>query len=184
MVCIAHAGVRIKKMRALLFLYLSFSLILIGCSSNGSVNIDLPAGVHLEDTTAGSFLKALRIKYKDDLSFIGEIRESLNKYAVLEDEYLEGKNETVVKRWRIRSVKNKRSFILYEKIATNNIWFDYPLEANGIHYADLIGEKSKDLKPNRTYEGAVYIRSKTDYARLVLFGFGDYCKYMAIMGGA
>jgi hypothetical protein len=172
-------------MRALLFLYLPLLLILIGCSSNGSVDVDLPSGVHLEDTTAGSFLKALRISYKDDLSFLAEIRESLKKYAVLEDEYREGKKKIWVRRWRIRRIRNASSFILYEKIAPdNNLWFEYPLGANGIHYADLIGEKAKDLKANRKYEGAVYISSKTDNARLILFGFGDYCKSMTIMGGA
>jgi len=138
----------------------------------------------LEDTTAGSFLKALRINYnKDNLSFLGKIRESLKQYAVLEDQYLEGKKR-VVRRWRIRTIRNKSFFILYERIAPNNLSFEYRLGANGIHYEDLIGEKAKDLKPNRKYEAAVYIRSKTDNARLFLFGFGKYCKYMIIMGGA
>ena len=171
-------------MRALLFLSLPLLIILLGCSWNGSVDIDLPSGVHLEDTTAGLFLKALRINYKDDLSFLGKIRESLKQYAVLEDEYLDGKNNIVVKRWRIRKIRNKSFFILYEKIAPNNLWFEYRLGANGIHYEDLVGEKAKDLKPNRKSKGAVYIRSKTDNARLILFGFGKYCKYMVIMGGA
>ena len=171
-------------MRALLFLSLPLLIILLGCSSNGSVDIDLPSGVHLEDTTAGSFLKALRINYNnDDLSFLGKIRASLKKYAVLEDGYLEGKKK-VVKQWRIRTIRNKSFFILYEKIAPNNLSFEYRLGANGIHYEDLVGEKAKDLKPNRKYEAAVYIRSKTDNARLILFGFGNYCKYMVIMGGA
>jgi len=172
-------------MRALLFLCLPILIILLGCSRNGSVDIDLPSGVHLEDTTAGLFLKALRINYKDDLSFLGKIRESLKQYAVLEDQYLEDKKKRVVRRWRIRTIRNNSFFILYENIAPGNtLWFEYRLGANGIHYEDLVGEKAKDLKPNRKYEAAVYIRSKTDNARLILYGFGNYCKYMVIIGGA
>ncbi|MBI5587142.1 MAG: hypothetical protein HY889_02110 [Deltaproteobacteria bacterium] len=160
-------------------------LLITACSSNGSVDIELPKGMHLEDTTAGSFLKILDIDYDGNLSFIGEIRKALKRNAGLEDEYIEGKNKVVVRRWRVLSSRNKRSFILYEKIAPeNNIWFEYPLGGEGVPYAALIGEKAKDLKSDRKYEGSVYISSKADNARLVLFGFGNYCTSVVILGGA
>lgn len=165
--------------------YLLCLFFISGCSSNGSVYIELPPSAHLEDTTAGSFLKALHINYNGDLSFLGEIRESLKNHAVLEDQYLEGKNELMVKRWRVLGNRNKDTFILYEKMDSDgNSWFMYPLGTDGISYDKFIGNKAKELKPNRKYEGSVYISSKADNARLILFGFGNYCTYMAILGGA
>ena len=124
-------------MRLPAFLCLSLVIVLLGCSQNESVHIDLPPGIHLEDTTAGGFLKELRINYKDDLSFLRKIRESLNKYAVLEDEYLEGNKGIGVKRWQIH-----QGFILYEKFSTDNLWFEYPLGSSGIHYEVLVGGQS------------------------------------------
>lgn len=175
-----------------------------GCSSNGSVDIELPQGVHLEDTHAGSFLKALNIDYKTNLSFIGEIRESLKRYAVLEDVYLEGDSgEVIVKQWLVMGSKKEDPFILhkkmkeasmrfefpfilYEKMNQDYIWFEYPLSTAGIPFDKLIGEKAKELKVkrNRKNESYVVIRSKADNARLLLFGFRDYCTSMTIVGGA
>jgi hypothetical protein len=171
--------------KSIVIYFLLFIFYVNGCSSNGSIDIQLPPGAHLEDTNAGSFLKTLHINYKGDLSFLGEIRESLKNQAILEDQYLEGKNELIVKRWRVLGNRIKGSFIIYEKMASDgNLWFEYPLGADGIPYSKLIGEKAKNLEPNRKYEGSVYISSKTDKARLILFGNGNYCTSMAILGGA
>jgi len=167
------------------YIILLFLVFIVACSSNGNgyVHIDLPQGVHLEDTTPGSFLKALHINYQGNLSFLGEIRKSLRKAAVLEDEYIEGKSKIDVKRWRIVDSRNKNSFILYEKMGSDGgLWFEYPLGVGGLPYASLLGEKAKELKPDREYGGSVYIGSKIDNARLVLFGFGNYCKYIGILG--
>ena len=156
-----------------------------GCSSKESVEIELPRDVHLEDTIAGSFLKALHINYNGELSFLGEIRKSLKSYAILEDEYIEDGDKASVKRWRILGSRNKDSIILYEKMSSDgNLWFEYPLSADGVPYENLIGERAKELKPNRKYKGSVYFSSKADNARLILFGFGKYCTSMTILGGA
>jgi hypothetical protein len=55
-------------------LYLLCLFYISGCSSNGYVDIELPPGAHLEDTSAGSFLKTMHINYNGDLSFLGKIR--------------------------------------------------------------------------------------------------------------
>lgn len=169
-----------RNVLILLFLFLIF----FGCSSyEGSLKILLPPDVHLVDTTAGSFLRHLRLNYTDEFSFVMEIRKSLKLIGSLEDEYTEGENKKMVRRWRIYK-EDSSSFILYEKIVSESVYFVYPLGANGVHYADLIGEKVNDLKPNRKKEAAVYINSKADGARLILYGFGDYCTSMMIIEGA
>jgi len=177
--------VRIRKLINKNYILLIFLVFIVACSSNGSgsVDIDLPDGVHLEDTVPGSFLKALQIDYEGDLSFLGEIRKSLRKIAILEDEYTEGESKLDVKRWRIVDSRNKNSFILYEKMGSDGyLWYEYPMGvAGGVPYSSLIGGKAKNLKPNRKYGGSVYIKSKTDDAKLVLFGFGNYCEYIGVM---
>jgi hypothetical protein len=100
---------RILMIKRIAILYLLCLFYISGCSSNGYVDIESPPGAHLEDTSAGSFLKTMYINYNGDLSFLGKIRESLKNNAVLEDQYLEGKNEAVVKR-----------FILARKLITRD----------------------------------------------------------------
>jgi hypothetical protein len=156
-----------------------------GCSSGGDVRVELPQGKHLQDTLAGAILfRDLKIDYHSKLPFMYKIRESLEKHAVLEDRYRVGKKGLVVKRWRIGSLDNPFAFVMYEKIPSNNeFWFERPLGDGALLYQALIGSKAKELKPNREHESAIYISSKTDRARLILFGYGKYCTSMSILGG-
>ena len=145
--------------------------------------IILPDGVHLEDTKSGSFLKTLNIDYNSGNSFFINLRNSLVNYATLEDEYYEKGDKVFVRRWIVQDYEYGNLIIL-EKWKDNYLYYEYLLDSGGILFSELIGEASKRLSTNRKYEGAVYINSSTDKARLILFGYGKYCYYIGLIEGA
>ena len=168
---------RIKGFSVILLL-----LLLTTCSSDGTVEIELRNDVHLEDTSAGSFVNALRIDHNNDaLSYIGKIREALKNSAIIEDEFQEGKDKLWVTQVACLEVAVMVvPLFTLRKVHQDIFGSSILIEPNGVLYERLIGEKARELAPNRKYEGSVVIRSKTDNARLILYGFGDYCKGMVI----
>lgn len=162
----------------LIFIYIG------GCSKGSSERINLEQGIHLENTTSGSFLKALNINYENDNSFFVELRKSLRETAILEDEYYEDGDKIFVKRWRVNGLYFGNPIIILEKLNSGYMYFGYHLGAEGKQYSLLIGDQSESLGNNRNIEHSVTISSQADNARLLLFGYGKYCSYMVILEGA
>lgn len=168
-------------------LIILFSVILsliIGCSNNGgSANYTLEQGVHFEDTNPGSFLKLLHINYGSGNSFFVELRKSLRKNAVLEDEYYMDGEKHYVYRWRVPGYNFDSPIIILERRNTDFVDFEYLLGAGGISYNELIGDNAKKISLIREIEHSVTIRCPADNIRAFLFGYGNYCSKIVIMEG-
>lgn len=162
-------------------LYILIFLFISGCSKGNSERIILEQGIHLEDTIPGSFLKSLNINHNSENSFFVELRKSLRENAILEDEYYEERDKIFVKRWRVSGYYFGNPIIILEKWNSDYVYFDYHLGAKGIPYNLLIGDKSASLSNNRIIEHSVTIYSQADNVRLLLFGYGKYCRYMGLI---
>lgn len=168
--------------KIILISFLIIFIIPLKCSKYGkSLDIILPADMRLEDIEAGWWIKKLGISYTNDYALDYNMSESLKSIGKIIDYYIIDDDISITKWWLLDDIIiEEHNFIQGDNLIRN---FYYYYDKPGVLWEELIGERAKELKPNRKYETAVVIRSHRDRCRLLLGGYGQFCEYMYILPG-
>jgi hypothetical protein len=151
-----------------------------GCTGDKSIRIDLQEGQRLQDTKPGWWIKRLSIRYPENsYSLLMLIHKRLMEGGRVEYSYRD-KDNKLVRHVNYVGIKLKETIISHGgEEGGISIYYNYKLPSN-VLFTELIGPEAIKLKPGEYKGGVVYIHSKTDNARLVLYGDGVYCNEMML----
>ena len=160
-------------------------LFLYGCTGpKESIDINLPEGQRIEDLKAGWWIKELGINYDSWYDLTRLIHTKLSEIGSIEFSHIV-KKHIIVKKWIIQG--KSKVFKITESISGTNggivYYFEIHLTPDNVKLSYLIGEMALQLKPGPYETGVVYIMSKVDRARLILYGDGVYCNKMVLISG-
>jgi hypothetical protein len=160
-------------------------IFLCGCTRDKeSIDINLQKGQRIENIESGWWIKELSLNYDngDDLTRL--IHERIPKIGKIEYSY-EAKKGLIIRKWKLNG--KSQVFKIDEHIVGTDGGIDYyyeiSLPPDSVKFSYLIGEMALQLRPGQYEKGAVYIKSKLDRARLILYGDGVYCKKMVLISG-
>lgn len=176
-------GLRISL--RIVYLITIFLLFLYGCTNHKkSIDINLHESQRIENLKAGWWIKELGINYDSEYDLTRLIHNKISEIGIIEYSYQVNK-QAIVNKWIIKG--KSQVFKIEEYIYSTNggveYYYEIHLTPDNVKFSYLIGELALQLKPGQYETGVVYIRSKVDRARLILYGDGIYCKKMVLISG-